>query len=128
MIKRFDRLEVITADLADAGATYQRNFGFGVRMLDGGDEAAISIGDAEIRLRSGWEVAKTIKANGEGMSAIWLEAEDLGEVIAALTRAGIGHRLVEGEADRSIVEIDPQATNRVPLFIFERKTPNEIAQ
>ena len=128
MIKRFDRLEVITADLADAGATYQRNFGFGVRMLDSGDEAAISIGDAEIRLRSGWEVAKTIKANGEGMSAIWLEAEDLGAVIAALTRAGIGHRLGEGEADRHIVEIDPQATNRVPLFVFERKTPNEIAQ
>jgi hypothetical protein len=128
MIKRFDRLEVITAELADAGATYQRNFGFGARTLDSGDEAAISIGDAEIRLRSGWEVAKTIKANGEGMSAIWLEAEELGAVTAALTRAGIGHRLVEGEADRRIVEIDPQATNRVPLFIFERKTPKETAQ
>jgi hypothetical protein len=121
MIKRFDRLEVVTAALADTGATYQRNFGFGVRILEGGDEAAISIGDAEIRLRSGWEVAKSIKSGGEGMSAIWLEAEDLGEVIAALMRAGIGHRLVAGEADKRILEIDPQATNRVPLFVFDRR-------
>jgi hypothetical protein len=128
MIKRFDRLEVVTADLADAGATYQGNFGFGVRMLDSGDEAAISIGDAEIRLRSGWEVAKTIKASGEGMSAIRLEADDLGQVMAALTRAGIGHRLVEGEADKRILEVDSQATNRVPLFIFEHKPPKATAQ
>jgi predicted enzyme related to lactoylglutathione lyase len=121
MIKRFDRLDVATSDLADAAAIYERNFGFAVRRAsDGSDSAVVTVGDAEIRLRAGAAAADFIAANGEGLAALWLEAEDVDAVAAALDRAGLTHRQVRREADRRILEVDPKAANMVPLFIFDR--------
>ena len=121
MIKRLDRLDVATSDLADAAAIYERNFGFTVRRAsDGSDGAVVTVGGAEIRLRAGAAAADFIAANGEGLAALWLEAEDVDAVAAALDRAGLTHRPVRREADRRILEVDPKAANMVPLFIFDR--------
>jgi hypothetical protein len=120
MIKRFDRLDIATSDLDDAAAIYQRNFGFAVRHDAGSDEAFVKVGDAEIRLRSGADAAPLIAANGEGLAAVWLEADDVDGVVAALDHAGLAHRPIRLEGDRRVIEVDPQAANMVPLFIFDR--------
>lgn len=122
MIKRFDRLDVATSDLADAAAIYERNFGFAVHREPGSDDALVVVGDAEIRLRSGVGAADFIAANGEGLAAVWLEADDVIAVAAALDRAGLAHRPLRHEGDRRILEVDPKVANMVPLFIFDRRT------
>jgi predicted enzyme related to lactoylglutathione lyase len=119
MIKRFDRIDVATSDLSDAASIYEKNFGF--KVTRSGDHASVSIGGAEIRLASGASAADAIKANGEGMFALWLEAQDLDQVIASLTKAGIATDAIEKEAGRRILAIDPKIANQVPLFIFDRK-------
>ena len=122
MIKRFDRLDVATSDLADASGIYQRNFGFSVRRESGSDDAIVSVGDAEIRLRAGTDAAGFIAANGEGLAAVWLEADNVDEVGSALDRASLAHRPIRREGDRRILEVDPKAANMVPLFIFDRRS------
>jgi catechol 2,3-dioxygenase-like lactoylglutathione lyase family enzyme len=127
MIKRFDRLDVATSDLADAAAIYERNFGFAVRREAGShgshdtDVALVKVGDAEIRLRAGVAAADFIAANGEGLAAVWLEADDVDAVAAALDRAGLAHQPLRREGDRRVLEVDPKAANMVPLFIFDRR-------
>ena len=121
MIKRFDRLDVATSDLADAAAIYERNFGFAVRPDPASDSAIITVGDAEVRLRTGAAAADFIAANGEGLAAVWLEADDVDTVAAALGRAGLAHRAVRRDADRRILEVDPKSANMVALFIFDRR-------
>jgi len=122
MIKRFDRLDVATFDLADAASIYERNFGFAVRREAGSDQAVVTVGDAEIRLRSGADAAPLIAANGEGLAAVWLEANDVDEVVAALDQAALAHRPIRLEGDRRVIEVDPKAANMVPLFIFDRRS------
>ncbi len=127
MIKRFDRLDVATSDLADAASIYERNFGFAVRResaADGSnasDDALVTVGDAEIRLRTGASVADFIAANGEGLAAVWLEADDVDAVAVALDQAGLARRPVRREGERRILEVDPKAANMVALFIFDRR-------
>jgi hypothetical protein len=121
MIKRFDRLDVATSDLVDATTIYERNFGFAVRRETSSDDAVVTIGDAEIRLRAGSGAAEMIAANGEGLAAVWLEADDVNAVAAALDRAGLAHQPVRNENDRRVIEVDPKAANMVPLFIFDRR-------
>ncbi|HXZ87460.1 MAG TPA: VOC family protein [Candidatus Binataceae bacterium] len=121
MIKRFDRLDVTTTDAADAAAVYERNFGFKVRHASGSNDAIIAVGDAELRLRSGVAVADAIAASGEGLAAIWLEAEDVDQVATALRSAGIAFSAPRMEEGRRVLGIDPKATNMVPLFIFDRR-------
>lgn len=122
MIKRFDRLDVATSDLADSTAIYERNFGFAVRSEAGSGDAIVKVGDAEIHLRASADAAAFIAANGEGLAAVWLEADDVDEVGAALDRASLAHRPIRREGDRRILEVDPKAANMVPLFIFDRRT------
>jgi predicted enzyme related to lactoylglutathione lyase len=121
MIKRFDRLEVVTSDLADAGKAYEHNFGFTVRPASCPDEATIAIGDAEIHLRAGAAVAAMLAATGEGLAAVWLEADDVEQTAAALSRAGVGFAPIRREGDRRVLAVDPKAANMVPLYICDRK-------
>jgi predicted enzyme related to lactoylglutathione lyase len=121
MIKRFDRLEIVTSDLAGAGQVYEHNFGFAVQPGSSADEMSITIGDAEIRLRAGAPVANLLEATGEGLAAIWLEADDVDQTAAVLSGAGVGFAPVRREGQRRILAIDPQAANMVPLYIFDRK-------
>jgi hypothetical protein len=121
MIKRFDRLDVATSDLADAATIYERNFGFAVRRETDSEDAIVTVGGAKIRLRSGAWTADFIAANGEGLAAVWLEAEDVDTLAAALDHAGLAHRPVFIEGDRRVLEVDPKAANMVPLFIFDRR-------
>lgn len=121
MIKRFDRLDVATSDVADAAEIYERNFGFAVRREADSSDAMLTVGDAEIRLRSGPEAASLIAANGEGLAAVWLEADDVDAVTSALERAGLPHRGIRREGGRRVLEIEAKVANMVPLFIFDRR-------
>jgi glyoxalase/bleomycin resistance protein/dioxygenase superfamily protein len=120
MIKRFDRLDIAATDASGAGAVYEKNFGFKVRRT-GNDEAVIALGDSEIRLRSGAAVADVIASSGEGLAAIWLEAEDLDALAAAFTKAGVGFSPIRREADRRVLAVDPKSSNMAPVYIFDRR-------
>lgn len=120
LLKRFDALEVATADLADAISTYQRNFDFKVEGAPAADRATIKVGGAEIRLIAG-SAAPAMASTGEGLAAVWLEAEDIDQVTSALASAGIRPPPIRVETGRRILAIDPKLANQVPLFIFDRK-------
>jgi len=120
-LKRLDRLDVATSDLADAASIYEKNFGFAVTRDAAGNLVTVKVGGAEIRLVAGESVAAQIAANGEGMYALWLEAEDLDAVAAALRKAGIDPGATKEEAGRRVLGIDPKFANQVPLYIFDRK-------
>ncbi|MGH7841913.1 MAG: VOC family protein [Candidatus Binataceae bacterium] len=121
MIKRFDRLDVATTDLGAASGAYEHNFGFSVRPGDDAETATIAIGDAEIRLRAGAPVAELIAATGEGLAAVWLEADDVDSVAAALQRAAVEFAPIRREGDRRVLAVNPGSANMVPLYIFDRK-------
>jgi predicted enzyme related to lactoylglutathione lyase len=121
MIKRLARLDVAASDLSDAAAVYERNFGFSVRRAPGADEAIVTVGGSEIRLRSGVPVAEVIAAAGEGLAALWLEADDVQRVAESFDRAGLARQPIRNEGGQRVLAIDPKAANMVPLFIFDRK-------
>jgi hypothetical protein len=120
MIKRFDRLEIATADLTDAVTVYQKNFDFAVRPTSNADDAIIELGDAQIRIRAGDAVADLIASSGEGLAALWLEAKDVEKLSEELKAANITVSSVRVEGDRRFVEVSPRSANMVPLFIFDR--------
>ncbi len=119
MIKRLDRLDVATGDLDDAASIYEKNFGF--KVTRSGEHAAVTIGGAEIRLASGASAADAIKANGEGMFGLWLEADDLDQVVASLEKAGMPTGEIKKEVGQRVLAVDRKIANQVPLFIFDRK-------
>jgi predicted enzyme related to lactoylglutathione lyase len=122
LLKRFDTLEVATSDLADAVRTYRENFGFELKPGSATDSAAtLKVGGAEIRLVAGAAAAATIAAAGEGLAALWLEAEDIGQVTAALKSAGLEVPPPRVDRGRRVLALDPKLANQVPLFIFDRK-------
>lgn len=121
MIKRFDRIDVATSDLNDAASIYEKNFGFKVTRQSG-DSATVAIGGAEIRLAAGALAADALKSGGEGMFALWLEADDVDQVVAALKKAGHSAASIRKEQGRRVLAIDPRIANQVPLFIFDRRS------
>jgi len=120
-LKRLDRLEVATTDLADAASIYDRKFGFEVIRSGDGRTATVRVGDSEIRLATGDLIADVVAKSGEGMFALWLEADDVSAVAESLRRAGIEEVPLRREGNRRILAIDPKHANQVPLFIFDRK-------
>lgn len=121
LLKRFETLEVATADLADAVKTYRENFGFELKSGSDGDSATLKVGGAEIRLVAGLAAAATLAARGEGLAGLWLEAEDIAQVAAALKRAGLESPAPKLDQGRRVLALDPKIANQVPLFIFDRK-------
>ena len=117
MIKRLDTLEVATSDLADAASIYEKNFGFAVARQADGRSASVKVGGAEIRLVA----PSAIDSSSEGMIGLWLEAEDVDQVIADFRAAGLDAGAIRIESGRRILTIDPKLANQVPLFIFDRK-------
>jgi predicted enzyme related to lactoylglutathione lyase len=118
VIKRLDSLEVATADLADAASIYEKNFGFSVSISADKKSATVKVGGAEIHLVGG----ATLDSSSEGMIGLWLEADDVDQVIANLHLAGLDAGAIQIESGRRILTIDPKLANQVPLFIFDRKT------
>src|SRR5271168_3767028 len=108
VIKRLDALEVATADLADASSIYQKNFGFAVSRSADGKSASVKVGGAEIRLVG----APTIDASSEGMTGLWLEAENVDQVIADFRAAGLDAGAIRIESGRRILAIDPKLANQ----------------
>ena len=121
LLKRLDTLEVATSDLADAASIFAKNFGFAVTNSADGKSASVKVGDAEIRLASGDAAAAAIAAAGEGMFALWLEADDLDQVVASFAKSGLNAGPIRREPGRRVLAIDPKLANHVPLFIFDRK-------
>jgi Glyoxalase/Bleomycin resistance protein/Dioxygenase superfamily len=121
LLKRFDALEVATTDLGDAVKTYRGNFGFEVIPSSRGDSARLKVGDAEIRLVAGAAAASAIAAGGEGLLGLWLEAEDVAQLAAALRSAGLEPPAPKIYNGRRVLALDPKIANQVPLFIFDRK-------
>lgn len=121
LLKRFDTLEVATSDLGDAVKTYRNNFGFELKPGSGGDTATLRVSGAEIRLIAGAAAAATIAASGEGLAGLWLETEDVQQVVAALKNAGFEAPSPRIDQGRRVIAIDPKIANQVPLFIFDRK-------
>lgn len=117
MIKRLDTLEVATSDLADAASIYEKNFGFAVARPADGRSASVKVGGAEIRLVA----TAAIDSSSEGLIGLWLEAEDVDQVIAEFRAAGLDAGAIRIESGRRILTIDPKLANQVPLFIFDRK-------
>ena len=117
MIKRLDTLEVATSDLADAASIYQKNFGFAVARSADGKSASVKVGGAEIRLVA----VAAIDSSNEGMIGLWLESEDVDQVIADFRAAGLSAGAIRIESGRRILTIDPKLANQVPLFIFDRR-------
>jgi len=113
-IKRLDRLDVSTTDLNDAISVYRRNFDLGVTIAGDGQSAAVGIGDAEISLVAA-------PGDAEGMSGVWLEAEDVEAVTVALAKGGYRFKPLRTIGSRRVLEVEPKAANQVPLFIFDRK-------
>ena len=120
MIKRFDRLDIATADLADAVGIYQNNFDFTVQRNGESEDAFIELGEAHIRLRTGAAVADVISSSGEGLAAVWLEADDVEEVAQQLKAAQIAVSPIRLEGDRRLIEVNSRSANMVTLFIFDR--------
>ncbi len=120
MIKRFDRLDIATSDLAGAVSTYEKNFDFTVQPAGNSEEAVIQLGDAQIRLRSGAAVADLITSSGEGLAAIWLETDDVDEVAKTLKNANVAVSPIRIEANRRVLAVIPASANMVPLFIFDK--------
>jgi len=121
LLKRFDTLEVATADLTDAVKTYRENFGFELKAGSDAGSATLKVGGAEIRLVAGAAAAAAIAATGEGLAGLWLEAEDVGQVAAALRSAGLEAPAPQIDRGRRVLALDPKIANQVPLFIFDRK-------
>jgi predicted enzyme related to lactoylglutathione lyase len=119
MINRFDSIDIATSDLADAASTYEKNFDF--RVQRSGEDAIIEIGDSKIRLRSGAVVADVISATGEGLAAVWLEADDVQSVADKIKQANIAASPIQVEGERRILAVHPSSANMVPLFIFDRR-------
>jgi hypothetical protein len=116
MIKRLDKIDVATADLADASLIYEKNFGFRVSKSADGKSASVKVGGAEICLISG-----AVEASSEGMVGLWLETDDVDQVIANFRAAGLEAGAIRKESGRRILTIDPKLANQVPLFIFDRQ-------
>lgn len=121
LLKRLDTLEVATADLSDAVRVYQQNFNFDLKPGSAADSATLTVGGAEIRLVAGAAAAGAIAMSGEGLSGLWLEAEDVGQVAAALRGAGIEPPLPRIDQGLRVLALDSKIANQVPLYIFDRK-------
>ncbi len=81
----------------------------------------LAVGGAEIRLISGIAAAAALAAAGEGLAGLWLEAQDVDQVAAALRAAGIEPPPLAIERGRRVLALDPRIANQVPLFIFDRR-------
>jgi predicted enzyme related to lactoylglutathione lyase len=117
LLKRFDTLEIATTDLAETVNTYRQNFGFELEPGSDAEGARLKVGGAQIHLLAGAAAAAT----GEGLTGLWLEAQDIDQVAAALEAAGIESPAPRIEQGRRVLVLDPKIANQVPLFIFDRK-------
>ncbi|MGH7917745.1 MAG: VOC family protein [Candidatus Binataceae bacterium] len=121
MIKRLDRIDIATAELGEASRIYQDNFGFTIRSGSNPNEATISIGGAEIRLRSTVGSADVIASNSEGLAALWLEADNVDTVAAKFSESGIPYAPIRHDEGRRVLAVEAATANQVPLFIFDRR-------
>src|SRR5260370_39592436 len=120
MLKRLDSIEVATSDLADAASLYEKNFGFRVTKSVDGKSASVEVGGAKIRLASGDKAAAAIAASGEGMIALWLEADDLDLVVAGLHRAGLSRGAGRLGSGRRTLGNDPKLAEPGAALVFAR--------
>jgi|SRR5579875_2995067 len=114
LVKRLDSVEIIVPSIAQASATYSHNFD--LRALPEGDahRAVITIGGAKLKLVEG-------PPSAQGLAGLWLEAEDVDQLTAALDAAALSYKPLRRAGGLRILEIDRRHTNQVALFIFDRR-------
>src|ERR1017187_10918283 len=110
MIKRLDTLEVATSDLSDAASIYEENYGFAVVRRADGRSASVKVGSAEIRLVA----TAAIDSSSEGLIRLWLEAEDVDQVIADFRAAGLEAGAIRIPSGRSTMLPVSQLASQVP--------------
>jgi len=121
MIKRLDKLVIGTSDLGATASVWQENFDFTLERPPEGGAATISIGGTRIRLSAIGATEDDPAGAGGGLSALWLEADDLDSVVAALIRGGLTPPAIRTCEGRRVLAVDPAAANQVRLYIFDRK-------
>lgn len=113
LIRKLARVEVAASAPVEAAATYQKNFGFRIRRAENGD-GIVEVGQVEIRLIPAG-------ARREGLIALQFETEQLDNLTAALSRAGIEvARITTADGARAI-EIPPRVTGNVPVIVLQRQ-------
>ncbi|HLH77768.1 MAG TPA: VOC family protein [Candidatus Binataceae bacterium] len=115
MLKAIERIDVAVARLEPALATYERNFGLrAAGQRHDGEPMLLPIGESAIGLIAAETGAR------QGMVALWLLADDVEQVRAALTRAGFGCRPMRRQGAMRVVEVE-RGCGQGPLFIFDRR-------
>jgi catechol 2,3-dioxygenase-like lactoylglutathione lyase family enzyme len=123
------QLKTLTAAVKDvdaALATFQKNFGFALArrstdQKDGSSSAFLTIGAAEIELRSSTTglIADSVAARGEGLFQIELEVADLQAAHATLTERGLRSAFETDAAGRRLLRVDVAHTHGVPLVLSQ---------
>jgi len=123
------QLKTLTAAVKDvdaALATFQKNFGFALArrstdQKDGSSSAFLTIGAAEIELRSSTTgpIADGVAARGEGLFQIELEVADLQAAHATLTERGLRSAFETDAAGRRLLRVDVAHTHGVPLVLSQ---------
>jgi methylmalonyl-CoA/ethylmalonyl-CoA epimerase len=130
--KRIDHMVIITEEMADAAAKWERNLGLRVeerlsRPLDASfDVARLPVGDAFLELLQPVEegrYAEQLKERGEGLHSLSVEVDNLEEAVAYLR--GKGARVSDPEPGiwpgSRVARVDRASTHGVALQLIERR-------
>jgi methylmalonyl-CoA/ethylmalonyl-CoA epimerase len=130
--KRIDHMVIITEDMADAAAKWERNLGLRIeeqvsRPLNASfDVARLPVGEAFLELLQPVEegrYAEQLKERGEGLHSISVEVDDLDEAIAHLR--GKGASVSDAEQgiwpDSRVARVDRSFTHGVSIQLIERR-------
>lgn len=116
MLKAIERIDVAVAQVGAAAATFQRNFG--LRSVDPpqvGERVLLPIGESAIGLTAADAGA------AQGMVGLWLLADDVEQVRAALTRAGFDCGSIQRQGAMRVLAVAREC-GQGPLFIFDRRS------
>jgi hypothetical protein len=114
LLKALERIDVAVTELEPALATYRRNFGLQPRGQGrDGEPVLLPIGESAIGL-----VAAA--GAGQGMVGLWLLADDVTQVRAALAQAGFSCGPIRRQGAMRVLEVD-RTCGQGAIFIFDRR-------
>jgi methylmalonyl-CoA/ethylmalonyl-CoA epimerase len=130
--KRIDHMVIITEEMADAAAKWERNLGLRVeerlsRPLEASfDVARLPVGDAFLELLqpvAEGRYAEQLKERGEGLHSLSVDVDNLEEAVAYLR--GKGARVSDPEPGiwpgSRVARVDRASTHGVALQLIERR-------
>jgi methylmalonyl-CoA epimerase len=131
--KRIDHMVIMTEDMADAAAKWERNLGLRVeeqvsRPLNASfDVACLPVGDAFLELLQPVEeesrYAEQLKERGEGLHSISIEVDDLNGAVAYLRDKGA--QVSDPEQgiwpESRVARVSQSSTHGVSIQLIERR-------